>query len=70
MNGNIIEMRLDLLVVMNKNILFLVSAYILYMVESQRWSPASVLQWLSGERLVMSVDEAGSRKTHSINIKY
>lgn len=43
--------------------LFLVSAYILYMVESQRRSSAGVLEWLSGESLIMSVDEAGSRET-------
>ena len=39
--------------------LFPGGAYILYMVESQRRSSASVLEWLSGESLIMSVDEAG-----------
>lgn len=34
------------------------SVYILYVVETQRGSPACVLQWLGGERLIMAMDEA------------
>lgn len=46
----------------------LFNAYILYMVEAQRWSSAGVLQRLSGESFIMAVDEAEKKhKTLYVN---